>query len=1409
MENYRNKNFLNKIIRILFCLSFIFSIIISICIPFSKSFWILPFCFLIIPFVLYFTIKEKKIIYTLICIFIIYALSLFLILNFYLLKPETIKRNDKKQVERLANLVINEFKNMWNAYIKVNEALYAIAIKDKESSDVSFYELFKKEIRNSKLRNYSFVIFDRYFLPILWINKPKSLLMPANKLQEFSDKPSLVLYGKAVLLISKKELNKDKFIIFELLLQEKAIIYNKYLYDYNFIELPKNVSLIYSKSFKSAPNSSHQEIIKADKEFFIKYHYNFNLPSAVGAASLIITSNSFNDIIREKIFFFSFLNYIILGILLIYFCCHLIKKSSENQSKIKLFVSITLIMWAYRFLLFFIDQKQLQLNINLFDPTNFALKGFFGLFKSAGDFLFTSFIILIQSFIIVLLIGKIIPKAKILKKFYNEKVINKYYFIFSIILSVLVILFFNYYYFSSLLKKIVFNSSKDLTLYFLSSSDKIRFSLLYSLHFLEISLAIFVFFLLFSLFKTCSRLNINKLVLFLLTIIAINFLSYFIRSNYYNQQKQNFLKTNIASMIKEQNKWTYEVFMEALKEVDRSINKNYKEKDLFSQNAAFKIWTKTSFPIYGINSGIDFYNENLNLIDKFSYKVTSYSLAELIKEFPLNSDNNWKVITKMIVAAEKEKSILIGIKKFFDKYFCFIYAEMTYDNLPFVHTRNPYDELFLSPLQYFSEEEQFFPELIVTVYLKNKLLYTNSAKPFPFLPFLIDRDWQKINLDNEEYYAYYFSNGDYIFVIAYPISNISTIIARLIEIIIFDAILFAIALLIFYFFSMLMKKRRYVFLGFTNTFAKKIFIYLIMVAALPISILFISTRNYIIQDRVNHNRLEALNQLQSSMSLITDFMQFNKERYSSERALLNDEIVEWLSETTGYDINIYRDFLIEATSRRELFSSDLLPSVVKGQTYYELYYKRKPFIIENEEIGKLSYYYVASSLEFPNQPFRIIILPVLFSKEKINIELAKFYEKILLTLALIIGLSSLLILVIANRISKPVKSLIAATQMIADGHFEINIPAFKDYEFNTIKNSLELMAKKLNQSLLAIKQRQAYIEAIIANVTDGVIAISLDGKVNLMNEAAKNILDFESNEVINLFELTSEKEALKAFKDLLNKFKKSSLEIQTEQYEVFKEGKTYHYKVSWVPLSRLYSNQDIIILIEDLTDVVISNRLYAWADMAKRVAHEIKNPLTPMQLAIDHLYKVFKSSPGNFEGVLEICYKTITKQINNLKNIVKQFSLFGAEKPSKKNLISLKEFLISIVESYKIHLKDKIEFILEIEEKIPNLNWDIEKMQKVFNNLIENSIQAIETKGIIKIKAYIVGKELKIELSDDGIGMDENTARRLFEPYFTTKDFGTGLGLVIAKKFIEEHNGKITVSTKLGEGTTFYLSFNL
>jgi len=381
--------------------------------------------------------------------------------------------------------------------------------------------------------------------------------------------------------------------------------------------------------------------------------------------------------------------------------------------------------------------------------------------------------------------------------------------------------------------------------------------------------------------------------------------------------------------------------------------------------------------------------------------------------------------------------------------------------------------------------------------------------------------------------------------------------------------------------------------------------------------------------------------------------------------------------------------------------------------------------------------------------------------------------------------------------------------MIADGHFEINIPAFKDYEFNTIKNSLELMAKKLNQSLLAIKQRQAYIEAIIANVTDGVIAISLDGKVNLMNEAAKNILDFESNEVINLFELTSEKEALKAFKDLLNKFKKSSLEIQTEQYEVFKEGKTYHYKVSWVPLSRLYSNQDIIILIEDLTDVVISNRLYAWADMAKRVAHEIKNPLTPMQLAIDHLYKVFKSSPGNFEGVLEICYKTITKQINNLKNIVKQFSLFGAEKPSKKNLISLKEFLISIVESYKIHLKDKIEFILEIEEKIPNLNWDIEKMQKVFNNLIENSIQAIETKGIIKIKAYIVGKELKIELSDDGIGMDENTARRLFEPYFTTKDFGTGLGLVIAKKFIEEHNGKITVSTKLGEGTTFYLSFNL
>lgn len=1331
-------------------------------------------------------------------------------LNFYLFNFQTIKRKEKKEADRIANFVINEFKTMWNAYIKANEDLYRIAINNREKADTLLYKLFSNEVRKSKLKNYSFVIFDRYCLPILWINKPKSLLMPAMTLQEFSDKPSLIFYGKSVLLISKKVLSNDKFIIFELLLQEKAMTYNKYLYDFNFIEIPQNVSLIYSKSFKKSSNSSYQEVIQANKEFFIKYHYNFNIPSTDIAASFIIKGNYFNNIVREEIFFFSFLDYIILGILLIYYFCFYIKKAIEQQNKIRLYISIALIMWSYRFLLFFIDQKQLQLKINLFDPTNFALKGFFGLFKSAGDFLFTSFIIMIQSFIIILLIKEILPKVSSFKNIYNEKAIKKYYFILSTISSALVVIFFNYYYFSSLLKSIIFNSSKDLTIYFLSSFDKIRFSLLYSLHFLEISLAIFLSFLFFTLFKNYkSRLNANKLVIIFLTIIAINFLSYFIRSNYYNQQKQNFLKTNIVSMIKEQNKWTYELFIEALKEVDRFINKNYKEKDLFTQNAAFRIWTKTSFPIYGINSGIDFYDENFNLIDKFSYKASSYSLSEVIREFPLNNDNNWKVIKKMIAPVEKEKNILIGIKKIFNKYFCFIYEEMTYDNLPFVQTRNPYDELFLSPLQYFSEEEQFFPELIITVYLKNKLLYTNSAKPLPFLPFLIDKDWQRINLDNEKYYGYYFSNENYLFAMAYPISNISTIIARLIEIVIFDAILFTTALLIFYIFSMIIRKRRYIFFSISNTFAKKIFIYLILIAALPISVLFISTRNYIIKDKVSHSRLEALNQLQSSMSLITDFIHFNKERYSSEGALLNDEIVEWVSETTGYDINIYRDFLIEATSRRELFSSDFLPAVAKGQTYYQLYYERKPYIIENEEIGKLSYYYVAGSLELPNQPFRIVILPLLFSKEKINIELAKFYEKILLTLALIIGLSSLLILVIANRISKPVKSVIAATQMIADGHFEISIPSFKDYEFNTIKNSLELMAKKLNQSLLIIKQRQAYIEAIIANVTDGVIAISLDGKVNLINEAARNILDFKSSEVINLFELAIEKETLKAFKDLLNKFKKSSLEIQAEQYEVFKGGKIHHYKVSWIPLPSLFSNQDIIIVIEDLTDVIISNRLSAWADMAKRVAHEIKNPLTPMQLAIDHLYKVFKTSPESFESVLDICYKTITKQINNLKKIVKQFSLFGAEEPSKKHLVSLSQFLSSIIEPYKIHLKDKIEFILEIGEKLPDLKWDIEKMQKAFNNLIENSIQAIETKGVIKIKAYIIEKELKIELSDNGVGMDENTARKLFEPYFTTKDFGTGLGLVIAKKFIEEHNGKITVSTKLGEGTTFYLSFNL
>jgi signal transduction histidine kinase len=209
----------------------------------------------------------------------------------------------------------------------------------------------------------------------------------------------------------------------------------------------------------------------------------------------------------------------------------------------------------------------------------------------------------------------------------------------------------------------------------------------------------------------------------------------------------------------------------------------------------------------------------------------------------------------------------------------------------------------------------------------------------------------------------------------------------------------------------------------------------------------------------------------------------------------------------------------------------------------------------------------------------------------------------------------------------------------------------------------------------------------------------------------------------------------------------------------------------------------------------------AWAEMARKVAHEIKNPLTPIQLSAEHLLRVYQDKKENFEDTLNESTSYIIEEVDNLRRIAKEFLEISKESALVKEAFDLQGIIQNTISPYKNAFAERIELVESYEGKDFTYNGDKSKIQIALRNIFTNAVEAVGKQGTIQIKLVQGKTGLTIEISDSGAGMDRKTQDRIFEPYFSTKEVGTGLGLSIAKKIIEDHSGKIEVSSKKNAGT--------
>lgn len=398
------------------------------------------------------------------------------------------------------------------------------------------------------------------------------------------------------------------------------------------------------------------------------------------------------------------------------------------------------------------------------------------------------------------------------------------------------------------------------------------------------------------------------------------------------------------------------------------------------------------------------------------------------------------------------------------------------------------------------------------------------------------------------------------------------------------------------------------------------------------------------------------------------------------------------------------------------------------------------------------------------------------------------YILILLTITIAVIFSAFwLSRFIINNITKPVEALVDASKKLSEGDLtvKINIKAQDEFgllveEFNKMVDRLNLLYKKLEERNNTLRKNKEYLEAILNNIRAGVIYSSEDGNIENINPSAKSIL----GENIESFRKKNIKEFLNAFNiDLLSE-KEHILEIN---------GKTLLVKITNI------SKEGYVIVFDDITEIISAQKLKMWKEVAQRIAHEIKNPLTPIKLSAERILNQWKKKNPNIDSIIEKATAVIIDETDHLSKLVKEFNQFGLTFSSfQREMIDLCKLLGETAESYNDeNFKIEIECLYN-----PKIQGDKKLLKQAFLNLIQNSYEeATELKITVKKE----NQDIIISFKDNGKGILKEDLDKIFLPYYSKKPKGSGLGLAITKEIIENHNGRIKAEESK-EGALFIIT---
>jgi len=408
-------------------------------------------------------------------------------------------------------------------------------------------------------------------------------------------------------------------------------------------------------------------------------------------------------------------------------------------------------------------------------------------------------------------------------------------------------------------------------------------------------------------------------------------------------------------------------------------------------------------------------------------------------------------------------------------------------------------------------------------------------------------------------------------------------------------------------------------------------------------------------------------------------------------------------------------------------------------------------------------------------------------------------------IALTILMASVLIgLNFANWLVAPIRRLMNAANIVSTGDLHVQVPVHRSEgdlaqlgeTFNKMTQELRTQRDELVSASDLIDSRRRFIEAVLSSASAGIIGVDASGNIGILNRSAEKLIGHAESETLG----HPLSEVLPELDDMMKTAREGTQRLVQGQITINRDGHERNLSVRVSAEQTSHSRDSYIITLDDITELVSAQRTSAWADVARRIAHEIKNPLTPIQLSAERIRRKFGRVITEDKAVFEQCTETIVRQVDDIRRMVDEFSRFARMPKPVIEGEDVADTVRQVVFLMRVG-HPEIDIQAEIKQEPMRAQFDRRLISQALTNIIKNASEAIEAvpqeqlgKGRIDVIAAREGDDIVIDVIDNGIGLPKVSRARLLEPYVTTREKGTGLGLAIVGRVLEDHGGRIELN---------------